>query len=503
MHLKLASAAIGLWLCVISKLSAESTGAAIDHSQASVTAVTPNIFRISVNTTGDGLPIHSAFIDPAFVAGDFGKRSPRGLATNRGLLSIDPKTGALSLSDAKGSVLLPAARLVSMEQGDVTTTELHLGWPADRPFNIYGCGNGKNELQQQAVKTRVGNGVAVEPFFYSPAGFAIFVVSNNEDHPATCDGKVTDGTIAWSVPGAKADLYLIIAPTLSDATQGLLTLTGKPPVPPRWTFGYMQSRWGWKDQAYVDDTLKEFQNRKLPIDAFIFDFEWYTKTPDYAVKAEGLPQFPDFEFNPKLFPDPKKQIDELHAAGVHFVGIRKPRMGDSDTLMMLRSKGMSFNGGKSFDARGVLFSNPLTRDWYAAQTQPLLQAGVDGWWNDEGEFTYGNYLFWNMAERQALDVSHPEARLWTLNRAFQPGLSRLGAAAWSGDIRARWEDLQKTPTTLLNWGLAGMPYAACDIGGFSGNDTPELLTRWMEAGAFFPIMRTHSDLNATPHFAIN
>ncbi len=50
----------------------------------------------------------------------------------------------------------------------------------------------------------------------------------------------------------------------------------------------------------------------------------------------------------------------------------------------------------------------------------------------------------------------------------------------------------KTPTHLLNWSLAGMDYGTCDIGGFKGEDTPELLTRWMQAGTFFPVMRSHS-----------
>ena len=93
-------------------------------------------------------------------------------------------------------------------------------------------------------------------------------------------------------------------------------------------------------------------------------------------------------------------------------------------------------------------------------------------------------------------------RRWSLNRACSPGLQRTGAAAWTGDIRATWQDLQHTPATLLNWSLAGMPLhrRLCDIGGFSGQTTPYLLSRWMQAGVFFPIMRAHSTLNDIPHF---
>ena len=331
------------------------------------------------------------------------------------------------------------------------------------------------------------------------------MVGGDDNAPASCDGRVESNAITWAVPGAAADLYLIIAPTLGDASRGLLSLTGRPPVPPRWTMGYMQSRWGWVDRAYIDDALQQFENRKLPVDAFIFDFEWYTTHPDYTVKPAGLPGFSDFDWNAKLFPDPAVQINQLHDAGVHFVGIRKPRLGNSETLTMIRGKNWGFRptgtrADESFDARGLWFAAPAVRAWYAKQIEPLLRAGIDGWWNDEGEFTYTNYLYWNMAEQTALDAVRSDARLWTINRAFQPGLSRLGAAAWTGDVNASWHDFARTPTDLLNWSVAGMPFNGCDIGGFGGETTPELLVRWMEAGTFFPIMRAHSNLHARPHF---
>jgi len=60
--------------------------------------------------------------------------------------------------------------------------------------------------------------------------------------------------------------------------------------------------------------------------------------------------------------------------------------------------------------------------------------------------------------------------------------------------------LADTPTHLLNWSLAGMCYGACDIGGFKGEDTPELLARWMEVGTFLPVMRSHSSRRIQPRF---
>jgi alpha-glucosidase len=290
------------------------------------------------------------------------------------------------------------------------------------------------------------------------------------------------------------------ASNLYEAARNYAELSGAPAVPPRWTFGYLQSRWGWQDRAYIDDTLKQFVTRKLPVDAFIFDFEWYTVEPDYELPPEGDANFKDFSFNPALFPDPSGQIATMDQNGIHFVGIRKPRLGNLDLLNMARAKGWLLPGKTHVDVRNIDFRRDDVRDWYADQIIPLLKSGVSGWWDDEGELTFTTYYWWNQAEAQALAKVNPTARLWTIDRAFQPGLQRLGAAAWTGDIHANWQTLRRTPTDLLNWSLAGMDYSACDIGGFIGEDTPELLTRWMEAGVFFPVMRSHSDHKVQPRF---
>ncbi len=499
-HRKIAAAALFAAALVFARpAGAEELTATVGKLNVRATAVSSSVFRISVGP--DATPIRSEYLDPASKPGDVGKVVDAGghrrLTTAAGTLDVDPAAGTYTLLDASGAVLTPPTTFAATDPDRV---DLHVGWPAGRPFAVYGCGNGADALRQSAVPARVANGVAVQPFFWAPAGFATFVVGADPAHPAQCDGAVQNGAVTWAAPGAKADLYLMIAPTLGDASRSLLDLTGRPPVPPRWAFGYLQSRWGWKDRAYVSDALHQFTSRHLPVDAFIFDFEWYTKTPDYAVEPAGEAGFSDFGWNPALFPDPAAQLREMHDAGVRFVGIRKPRLGNADLLKLVRSHDWDFRGGTSYDARDLRYDLPDLRDWYAGETEPLLRAGVDGWWNDEGEYTFTTYTGWNEAERQALDAVHPKARLWTINRAFQPGTARYGAAAWTGDIKATWEAFRQTPTALLNWSLAGMPYAGCDTGGFMGQTTPELLTRWMEAATFFPVMRSHSEIGARPHF---
>ena len=78
-----------------------------------------------------------------------------------------------------------------------------------------------------------------------------------------------------------------------------------------------------------------------------------------------------------------------------------------------------------------------------AKSAPLILAGVDGWWNDEGEASYTTYFYWNLAESNAWATYRPNQRLWTINRAFSPGVQRLGATAWTSVYKTvykkRWK----------------------------------------------------------------
>jgi alpha-glucosidase len=317
----------------------EQNGLSIQAGEARVTlaAVDTNIFRLSVSVGGAPDVSPSTFLVDATNSSFSGWHEVKrhrmiGIETAGGALLIDPKTAEWTLENARGKTLIPPHVL-----GDFTAStgkgslDLNLGWNRHKPVFVYGSGNGADALEQSNVTTQVGNGVAVVPYFWSNAGYSVLAVTADDNRPAhwrAADGK----SVTWTFPGATADLYLIPSATLKDAAKGFAQLTGHAPVPPRWTFGYLQSRWGWANRAYIEDTLAKFQQYNLPVDSFIYDFEWYTPTPDYTLPPTGLPDFKDFSFNKNLFPDPAVQISAYKSQGVHFVGIRKPRMGNADTL---------------------------------------------------------------------------------------------------------------------------------------------------------------------------
>ena len=414
-----------------------------------------------------------------------------GIKTSYGKLMINTDTKVWSLFDAAGRVLIRDGAYSSIGTSiQITHTAEGL---------LYGSGNRTSKaLEKNESSSSVSNGVVGIPYFWNSEGYSAFGVSANDNNPATWNRANNKTVLTWKFSGKAANLYLWPAKTIYDGASGYVKLTGRPKLPPRWAFGYLQSKWGWNDSTYVADVATKFRTHKLPVDAFIFDFEWYTTTPDYSVHKEGKEGFTDFTFNPKLFPHPAKQIAELKSQGIKFIGIRKPRLGNNLLLDTARANGWLMN--PNTDSRDLNFSNPALRKWFEEKTRPLLNAGVDAWWDDEGESYYTCYYWWNTAQFDLLASARPNYRHFTLNRSFSPGNQRFGYCTWSGDIPSTWSSLADVPADLLNFSLAGMYYGSCDIGGFQGTPTKEMLVRWFQAGVFLPIMRSHSNIGTTARF---
>lgn len=102
------------------------------------------------------------------------------------------------------------------------------------------------------------------------------------------------------------------------------------------------------------------------------------------------------------------------------------------------------------------------------------------------------------ATRDGLLRLEPDKRPFVLTRASYAGGQRY-AATWTGDDSATWNHLRLTTSMLKNLGLSGFSLAGADVGGYAGTPSPELLTRWIEIGAFQPIDRDHAEKGTGDH----
>jgi alpha-glucosidase len=434
--------------------------------------IAPGVFHLVVNGLTDSTtPPASPFVvapgesTPAPI-GDF----PRGTLTGNPKDQSDP----LVLKSGEGQTLLVLKEVVS---DGVSTTFTFEHNPRDR---FYGNGNESENhagpLIHTSGKQVVNNGTTCVPFIWSPSGYGILVANDIPDVNRHITWSDASGTLTWIVPEGFADIYLMAAPDGAGILGEYARLTGSAPIPPRWTFGFLLSRWGYKDAADVQDKWQQFRDRKIPVDAFIYDYDWFIN---------------DWAFNPLTFPDPAANLAQMHAMNLHFVGIRKPRV-TGVNADYARAHGWALPAPFGVDLR---FDLSPARAWWWNDQLPLLKTGVDGWWNDEAEQAYDEFFY--MSQQQYLGGRAVSAkRQWSIDRAFSPGLQHYGAAAWTGDIDSTWAAFSEQPGTLLNWSLAGMPYVSHDTGGFQSTPTPELYTRWIEEAVFIPVMRAHGTINS-------
>ncbi len=389
--------------------------------------------------------------------------------------SVTVPSGAFTLDAAGNWGYTGKDRLVL--SGTVSTspdtTTFTLKHPAGERF--YGAGNEKRDvsgpLTHPSGDAMVTNGATRVPFLWSTGGYSILVANNQSGASWNDDGT----TLTWTIPNSYADVYLTTAPTAYGLLDAYARLTGPAPIPPRWTFGFMMSKWGYSGHDDITDKWTQFRTRKIPVDTFIYDYEWFKD---------------DWQLNETNFSP--QDIATMHKMGLHMVGIRKPRLNGAN-LDFAKKQGWVLSSPIGTDLR---YDLPEAGYWWWSHQAPLLQAGIDGWWNDEAEQTMDEFFQMSRVQVNGWRAMSPR-RAWVINRAFCPGIQRLGAATWTGDTHSSWENLGNQKGIQLNWALAGMPYTSDDIGAFEGLPTtqPELYTRWMQSSVFGPVMRAHCVFN--------
>ncbi|MBD3880162.1 glycoside hydrolase family 31 protein [Phormidium tenue FACHB-886] len=336
------------------------------------------------------------------------------------------------------------------------------------------------------------------------------------------EGEVTLTDSATATFSGGALRYYITIGSPAQLSEKYTELTGRAPLPPRWALGYHQSRWGYRTEAAVRETVETFRSLDLPLSAIHLDI-------DVQVG------FRAFTLDPDRFPLLGKFTQELAAQGVQFITILNPGIKDS-------RKSKLFIEGQMLDAfcklpNGDLvvapvwcgwsvfpdFTNPAVRQWWSRQYEFLLDLGVAGFWHDmnepaafiawgdrslpkvtrhwmegrggdhrEAHNIYG--LLQAKAGYESLCQYRSNQRPFIVSRAGWASLQRY-SWTWTGDVECTWAAMRQTIATVLGLGLSGIPYSGPDIGGFQGNPSAELYVRWFQMSTFLPFYRAHCSNN--------
>jgi alpha-glucosidase len=321
---------------------------------------------------------------------------------------------------------------------------------------------------------------------------------------------------SFGARGGDMNYYFIYHTRVADIIRDYTALTGRMPLPPLWSLGYQQNRYSYFPDADVRNIAQTLREKKIPADGITLDILY-------------MDNYKLFTWNRDRFPDPAALIHELGDMGFHLTTIVDPGIkvergypayesGVKDGVFLTYPDGTNYTakvwpGWCHFPD----FTSERGRSWWSTRIKGLTDQGVSGIWNDMNEIsTWGqqvpeNVLYnfdghpttmlqgHNVYALEMVRASYAGAsasgnRPFVLTRSGFAGLQRY-SAIWTGDNRSEENHYFTGIRMMQSLGLSGVAFTGMDIGGFTGNPTANLFTRWMEVGAFIPYYRNHSALN--------
>ncbi|MDX6290000.1 MAG: alpha-glucosidase, partial [Blastocatellia bacterium] len=314
-------------------------------------------------------------------------------------------------------------------------------------------------------------------------------------------------------------------------------LTGHMPLPPMWALGNQQSRWGYYPDTMVEQVVREYRARDLPLDVIHLDIDYMQ---GYRV----------FTFDTTRFPTPKDFTAKLARQGVKLVAIIDPGVKyqppakhvppGKSTQPELETQNQRYyvfdqgtekdyfqrrKNGELFipkvwpgDSVFVDYTLPEARRWWGDLHRAYTDNGVGGIWNDmnepsdfvdqtgknqsdvvsydEGEnSTHAKNrnvfaLLEARATYEGLARLRPQQRPYVITRAAYAGIQRY-STMWTGDTNSTWEALALNVPMFTTVGLSGEPFVGSDVGGFMGRGNGELLVRGYQISFLAPFCRNH------------
>lgn len=353
------------------------------------------------------------------------------------------------------------------------------------------------------------------PFFIALRERCVFGIFFDNTYKTYFDmGKENENYYYFGADDGNLDYYFIGGNSVEDILTGYTSVTGKTPLPQRWTLGYQQSRWSYAPESRVRELADNFRKKDIPCDVIHLDIDYMDK---YKV----------FTWDKEKFPKEKETLKELKEDGFKIVTIIDPGVkkekdyhiyeeGLKNNYFATDKDGLNYvNKVWPGDAVFPDFSQADTRAWWADNQKIMLDSGVAGIWNDMNEPASFNgplpdsvgfkndgrstdhseihNVYGHLMSKATFEgiKKHSSKRPFVITRAAYAGTQKY-STVWTGDNQSIWEHLRMSVPMLLNLGMSGFSFCGTDVGGFSFDCTSELLSRWVQVGCFTPLFRNHS-----------
>ena len=350
-----------------------------------------------------------------------------------------------------------------------------------------------------------------------------------------------------------ADIYRFTADSADDIIRQFRAITGQSYIPPKWAFGFGQSRWGYKTEEDIRTVFTRYQDASVPLDSIYLDIDYMERYKDFTVNTESFPHFSDF-------------VEEMRKSHVHLVpiidagvkmeeGYETYEEGCEKDYFVKKENGERlvaavWPGRVHFPD----FFKPEVQNWFGHKYHFLLEQGIDGFWNDMNEpaifytedrlkevfeeiekyknenldiqsyFAFTNLVstlgnnpadyrrfyhehegqtirhdkvhnlfgfYMTKAAGEALRKMEPNKRILLFSRSSYIGMHRYGGV-WTGDNKSWWSHLLLSLQQMPALNMCGFLYSGSDIGGFGADCTEDLMARWLSLAILTPLYRNHA-----------
>ena len=350
------------------------------------------------------------------------------------------------------------------------------------------------------------------PFYLTNRGYGVLV---NETGPVSFEvASEKVSRVQFSRAGESLEYFVIHGPDPKDVLRRLATLTGRPALPPAWTFGlWLTTSFTTSyDEATVMSFIDGMKQRDLPLHVFHFDCFWMREF-DWC----------SFEWDRRTFPDPAGLIRRLHERGLKVCVWINPYIAQRSTLFAEGARGGYFLKKANGDVWQtdlwqpgmaiVDFTNPAACAWYAGHLRRLLELGVDCFKTDFGERIPTDVVYHDGSDPVGMHNLYPVLYNEVVFRLTEEvrgvGEAALFARAsyasgqrfpihWGGDCWSNFESMAESLRGGLSLGLCGFGFWSHDIGGFEGTAPASVYKRW----AAFGLLSSHSRLHGSSSYRV-
>lgn len=350
------------------------------------------------------------------------------------------------------------------------------------------------------------------PFYLTNRGYGVFV--NHPEHVSFEAASEKVERVQFSVPGEALDYFIIYGPSPKQILERYTALTGRPALPPAWSFGLWLSTSFTTN--YNEETVTGFiagmASRDIPLHVFHFDCFWMKEF-----------NWTDLQWDARFFPDPQGMLSRLKSRGLHICVWINPYIAQRSILfdeaakngyLIKKPNGDVWQTDMWQAGMGIVdFSNPEACTWFAEKLGVLLKMGVDTFKTDFGEriptdviyhdgsdsmkmHNYYTYLY-NKTVFDLLRQERGEGDALVFARSATTGGQQF-PVHWGGDCTATFESMAESLRGGLSLGLSGFGFWSHDIGGFEQTASADVYKRW----AAFGLLSSHSRLHGSSSYRV-